>query len=227
MMESVQINPVSAKEEDILSDSVLVKNGTVLTVLMRACITNRSIDPELMLVGDRNAILVSIRISAYGPMYEVQVSCPECLEVCSHAFNLGLLKLKMLEEVPSKGNGSNVFEFTLPLSKRTVSFKLLDAESAIRLDKEQEAIRKKTDRERNVTTRLREQVLSMSGVDAGSLGVAIDNMAARDARALRHHMDEVAPGVDMKQPYHCRKCGKTNEVEIPLGPEFFWPSGPV
>ena len=224
MLESVDIKPVTAKEENILSSPVLIKKGVVLTTLMKACITNRSIDPDQMLVGDRNAILTAIRVSAYGPQYEARVTCPDCGEKADHDFDLGRLTLKTLDEAPSGGPGTNQFEFKLPVSGRTATFKLMDAQTVSELDKAIEAVRVKTGQEQTVTLRLQTQVLALSGVDPKNLARALADLPARDARALRIHMDNLAPGVDMTQDFECPACGKTSEVEIPIGTEFFWPS---
>lgn len=221
--EALDIRAVTAKEEDILSSPSLIKKGLVLTALMRACITNRLVDPEQMLVGDRNAVLVSIRVSAYGPGYSCNVMCPECGEETQHEFNLGLLSLKSLDIEPVAGPGTSEFEWTLPISKRKVRFKLMDAAMAAKLDRDLEATRKKG-QDRGVTMRLMSQVTAIEGVEAKNLPRAIGDMAAGDSRALRLYMDRMMPGVDMEQEFECPACGKVNEVDIPIGTEFFWPS---
>ena len=224
-LESVDIKPVTAKEENILSSPVLIKKGIVLTTLMRACITNRTIDPDQMLVGDRNAILTAIRVSAYGPTYKARVTCPDCGEGADHDFDLSKLTLKTLDEEPSGGPGTNQFDFKLPVSGRTATFKMMDAQTVANLERDVEAVRKKTGQEQSVTLRLQAQVIALSGVsDPKKLAGALGDLAARDARALRAHMDDISPGVDMTQEYPCNSCGKTSEVDIPIGTEFFWPS---
>lgn len=225
LAEHVEIKAVSAKEENILSSPVLIRKGTVLSTLMRACITNRSIDPDQMVVGDRNAILTSIRISAYGPEYNVSVECPACHTEAEHSFDLSCLELKTLDVDPSGGPGSNQFEFTLPVSGRVVTFKLFDAKDVAELERNVEAVRKKTGQEQNVTLRLIAQVLSIRGVEHERLAATLVDLSARDSKALRNYMDRIAPGVEMTQSYECASCGKTTEVEVPMGTEFFWPSG--
>jgi len=223
--ESLDIKAVTAKEENILASTTLIKKGVVLTELMRACLTNRLIDPDSMLVGDRNAVLVSIRVSAYGPRYEANVTCPECGEAQDHDFDLSRLTLKTLDVEPSGGPGSNEFEFKLPSSGKVVGFRLMDGVSVNKLERDMEAIRKKTGREQGVTMRLMSQVCRLQGVaDAKNLPRALENLPALDAKALRAYMDKMAPGVDMEQEFECVSCGKNQEVEIPIGTGFFWPS---
>jgi hypothetical protein len=215
---------VTAKEENILASAALIRKGTVLTTLMRACLTNRSIDPDQMLLGDKNAVLIAIRVSAYGPTYPAAVTCPECAEESEAEFDVSKVQLHMLEADPVEGPGSNLFEFELPQSKRKVRFKLMDVGMSAKLDRDTEAVRKKTGEDRAVTMRLLSQVVSIQGVDPKDLPRAIDSMSALDSRALRLYMDKIAPDVDMRQDFECKSCGKVTEVEIPMGLGFFWPS---
>lgn len=225
LCESLDIKSVTAKEENILASPALIKKGIVLTELMKACITNRSIDPDTMLVGDRNAVLVAIRISAYGPRYQARVTCPECGEAQDHDFDLSKLTLKTLDVQPAGGPGNNEFDFQLPQSKKEVRFKLMDANTVSRLDRDLEAVRKRTGRDQGVTLRLMAQVTAMAGVkEPKNMAKAIESLPASDARAWRVYMDKIAPGVDMEQDFECESCGKVSEVEIPVGTEFFWPS---
>jgi predicted RNA-binding Zn-ribbon protein involved in translation (DUF1610 family) len=225
LCETVDIKAVTAKEENILASPALIKKGIVLTELMKACITNRTVDPDTMLVGDRNAVLVSIRVSAYGPIYNARVTCPDCGEESDYDFDLSKLTLKTLDVEPVGGPGTNEFSFKLPSNGREVRFKLMDAYTVNKLDRDMEALRKKTGREQGVTMRLLAQATSMAGLkDRSELPRAIENLPAQDSRAWRAYMDKIAPGVDMEQDFECPSCGKTNEVEIPIGPSFFWPS---
>lgn len=228
LAESVDVKSMTAREEDILSSPALIKKGTVISTLMKACITNRTIDPDKMLGGDRNAILITIRVSAYGPEYNARVKCPSCDEEQDTVFNLSKLPMKMLEEQPLDGPGTNAFSFVLPSSQRAVRFKLMTADEVTRLEHEAELARKAKGAlvaEQGVTMRLRAQILSIEGVTQEKLPAAISNMPARDSRALRKRMDDLAPGVDMVQSFECEACGKATEVDVPLGTEFFWPTG--
>src|SRR5690348_14370931 len=68
-VDTLDIKSMTTAEENILSSRALIKKGTVLSTLMKACITNKLVDPDQLLVGDRNALLVAIRVSAYGAEY--------------------------------------------------------------------------------------------------------------------------------------------------------------
>jgi hypothetical protein len=60
---SIEIKALDAYGEDILTSKALIKNGTVISQLLRYCILNKTIEPEDMLTGDRNAVLVGVRVT--------------------------------------------------------------------------------------------------------------------------------------------------------------------
>ena len=227
MLESLDVRGMTAKEEDILTSRALLKRGVALSYLMRACISDRLVDPDEMLVGDRNAVLVAIRVGGYGPEYRVDIRCPECDEKVEATFDLSRLPLRMLEERPLQ-DGRNAFAFTLPLSKREVVFTLLTGKTSHDVDLTVERLRNALGVDAPdpaASTRLKAQVVSLAGeTDRKRIDALVGSMPAFDSRALREFIDHVSPGVDMVQEHGCPKCGALSEVDVPLGVEFFWPS---
>ena len=61
--ERVEIRCMTAKDEDLLTSAALIKNGTVLTKLMESCLLNKSVNADDLILGDRNAILIAIRVT--------------------------------------------------------------------------------------------------------------------------------------------------------------------
>ena len=51
-------------------------------------------------------------------------------------------------------------------------------------------------------------------------------LLARDARALRNHIFDIQPNVDLSFDYEDRK-GNISKVDIPIGLKFFWPDAGV
>ena len=60
----VELKYMTAKEEDILASRALIREGTVITHLIKSSVVNKNIDPTQMITGDRNALMVSIRITS-------------------------------------------------------------------------------------------------------------------------------------------------------------------
>lgn len=225
--DTIEIRSMTAKDEDILTSRALLKQGKAISTLLRSCIVNKAVDVEQLLVGDRNAILVAIRITGYGSEYDVTVDCPACEEKVRHKFELGKLEIKPLGAEPLQA-GTNAFGFVLPVSKKPVVFKLFTGADERELSQTQEKLKKALNgvgQENAVTSRLFAQILSLGQeTDRNKLNQIVRNLPAMDSRKLREYIDEISPGIKMEQEVTCPKCGEQSEVDVPLGTEFFWPS---
>jgi hypothetical protein len=221
---TVEIRCMTAREEDILSSNALLKNGTVLEKLMEACLLNKTVDASTLLLGDRNAILIAIRITGYGSEYGVKVDCPKCKKTADYDLTLNGLNYKPLTATPVRPN-TNVFSYTLPLSKAVVEFKLLTGRDIDEVNKIQKAMEKLGGLiDKSVTLRLKKQILSVNGTNSDEyISKFVDSMRAGDARALRSYVRSIEPDVDMSQTIQCKHCTEESEVEIPFGMSFFWP----
>ena len=73
-VETIDIRAMTAREEDILTSRALIKKGTVINELIKSCVVDKSINVEKMLVGDRNAVMIAVRITGYGAEYKAEVA---------------------------------------------------------------------------------------------------------------------------------------------------------
>lgn len=222
--EILEVKAMTAKEEDILTSSALLKQGKALDMLLKSCILDRRIDVDQMLSGDRNAALIAIRITGYGQGYSVKVECPQCGEKSDHEFDLAKLPVKPLGADPVQPH-SNLFSFTLPISQKTVQFRLMTGADEREMSTVLERQRKLGNGlDQLVTTRLTHQIVSLGAeTDRTKISRIVPTLPARDSRELRNYMDRVASGVDMRQEFSCPRCGEATEVDVPMGTEFFWP----
>ena len=223
--ETIDIRAMTAREEDILTSRALIKKGTVITNLLQSCIVDKKISVPEMLAGDRNAVMVALRITGYGSEYVAEADCPTCGTKSKQEFDLSQLSVKPLEINPVS-SGENSFEFTLPVTKKKVLFKFLtgvDEEEIVQIQER----KKKTGAiaDSLVTTRLQYAVVSVDGkTDKTLISNFIRNMPARDSLALRTFIDKSEPGIDMKVFMDCPSCSETSEIRMPMGASFFWPS---
>jgi hypothetical protein len=222
--ESIEIKAMTAKEEDILTSRALIKKGTVITELIKSCVIDKSVNVDDMISGDRNALMTALRITGYGSEYIVQVDCPECGTTNKPHFDLASLPIKRLEIQPV-AEGSNLFEFQLPVSKKTVQFKFLTGKDEADMTTIQERQKKQGMKTDNlVTSRLQYSIVSIDGVtDKTKINMFIRNMPARDSLSLRKHIDANEPGIEMKSWMQCENCHEHSEVNLPIGASFFWP----
>lgn len=221
----IEIRPMTAREEDILTSRALLKKGTVITELIKSCLVDKTINTPDMLVGDRNALMMAVRITGYGPEYTIEMECNECNAKNQNTFNLSELPIKRLQIDPVT-EGQNVFEFLLPYTKKRVLFKFLtgkDEEDSTVMAEKQKKLGLAS--ESGVTTALQQSILSIDGIeDRFKISNFIKMMPARDSLALRNYIRENEPGVLMKQEMTCSACGNSEEVNMPLGITFLWPS---
>lgn len=223
--ETVEIKAMTTKEEDILTSRALLKKGTVISELIKSCLIDKSFNPLDLLSGDRNALMVAIRITGYGPEYDVEMECGECGVKAPRSFNLAELPLKRLEVEPVIP-GTNLFEFVLPMSKKAVRFKFMtgrdEEDMSVLADKQKKL---NLGSESNITTGLLYSIVSVDGVeDKSKIANFIKVMPARDSLALRKYIRDAEPGIIMKQEVECPSCSHVEEVSMPLGVTFLWPS---
>jgi len=225
LKETVEIRPMTAREEDILTSRALIKKGTVVNELIKSCLVDRSINVSDMLLGDRNALMVAVRITGYGPEYQAEIQCSECQAKNQQTFNLAELPIKRLDVEPAL-EGANLFEYLLPYTKKKVKFKFTTG----RDEEEQSATQEKQKKlgmstESNVTTSLHNAIISVDGVeDRFKISNFVKMMPARDSLALRNYIRDNEPGLTMRQDITCPSCGHSEEVNMPLGVTFLWPS---
>lgn len=225
MQDRVEITAMTAKEEDILTSSALIKKGTVVTELIKSCLVDKSVDTGSLLTGDRNALMVAIRITGYGAEYEGEVTCESCGKATKREFDLGKLEIKPLELDPVTPN-ENVFAFRLPKTNKVVHFQFITGriEEEVSVVNERQKKAYGHQKDTFVTTNLLYSILSVDGVtDRGKIAKFVANMPASDSQALRKYMRDNEPGMVMRQESECEVCGHLEETSLPISAEFFWP----
>lgn len=223
--ETIEIRGMTAREEDILTSQALLKKGTVITELIKSCVTNKAIDPSLMLTGDRNAMMVAIRITGYGHLYDAEVSCSSCDRTQAQEFNLAMLPIRRLDIDPVSP-GMNVFEHRLPFTKKLVKFRYLtgrDEEEIMAVQERQKKLGLNSDS--MVTTNLMHSIVAVENIeDRAKIAQFVRMMPARDSLSLRDFIRKSEPGIRMRQEVTCNDCGHIEEVSMPMGVKFLWPS---
>ena len=223
-LEEIEVRHLTAADEDILTSRALLRTGKAIDTMLSNVLMNKSVNVNDFISGDKNAILTFLRITGYGPEYDVEVDCPGCNETIKHQFDLTKLTMRFLDVEPM-GAGENRFEFILPSGIR-IEFKLLNSAEDQKISDEQDKLKRTTNSplEKNITTKYKHQIISVNDKeDQTFINNFVDTMNLRDSRAFRTYLEEVEPDVDMKQDFKCRMCGHSEEVEIPVTVGFFWP----
>jgi hypothetical protein len=224
-VKEVELRHLTAADEDILTSRSLLRSGKAIDTVIGACLADKSIVVEDLLSGDKNAIITFLRVSGYGAGYEVEMDCPSCGETSKHEFDLSNLQMKTLDIEPV-ADGDNRFNFQLPQSKINIEFRFLNSLQDKEITDAQEKLKKRTQSpiDRNVTTRLKNVIISIEGnSDQSYINKFVDTMNVRDSRAIRKYIEDNTPDLDMESDFECVHCGHRGEVEIPITVGFFWP----
>jgi hypothetical protein len=121
--------------------------------------------------------------------------------------------------------GQNAFDFILPQSKVTVTFKILNHKDELEITKELQGLKKAFPNDSfEITTRLKYQIIAINGDSrAESVRYFVDNMLLADSRALRKYVNEITPDLDMTFSYEDSKGDVVEGVSIPMNINFLWP----
>jgi hypothetical protein len=224
---TIELKYMTAREEDILANQNLIKKGTVLDKLFESVVVEPGINPNDILIGDKNAILMATRILAYGPEYEVEITDPFTYEKQKEVIDLSKVQTKDIDE--SILHSSNKYKFTLPVSGKEVEFKLLTHGDEQEINRELQALEKLNKNSGlsfDVTTRLKYMILSVDGnSDRGFINKFVMNeFLAKDTKSFRAYVKEISPDLDMKFTFTSNLTGETEALDIPFGVGFFYPT---
>tara|TARA_R110002110_G_scaffold143082_1_gene331697 strand:- start:158 stop:958 length:801 start_codon:yes stop_codon:yes gene_type:complete len=220
-VEQIEIKFMTAKEEDILTSENYIKNGLVIDKLLRSIIVDKRINPDELLVADRNALIIAARISAYGNDYHTGVKCPSCGKSCKYTFDLyeqdvyhGDEELEISEQ--------STYTVTCPLSKYEVELRILNGSD----EKHFAKLLKKSAKESSkfVTQQLQRVIASVADESSPEYIKAFSqHLPAKDSIYIRTTINEISPSINISQEFSCDNCSHSEIMEVPFNTEFFWP----
>jgi hypothetical protein len=220
----ITVKLMTAKEEDILTSTNLIRKGIVIDKLLESIIVEPGVSLSDLLIGDKNAILIATRVLAYGPEYNVTVTDPGENEPVQTKVDMSKLSIKEVDE--NLLNRQNEYEFTLPQSKTLIKFKLLTHGDEVAINKDIEAFEKTLKEGKEVTTRLRRLILEVDGNrDLGFISnFVVNQLRAADSRALRKYIQKITPDIDLSFDYESPFTGEKEALRVPIGLDFFYPT---
>lgn len=217
---SLKMAYMTTADENILTSPNLLQSGEFLEILINRKLLENDIRYRDLHIGDRNAIMLWLRATAYGEMYPVTVF-DEDDNPFETEIDLSSLKIKKLGAEPDE---EGLFSFILPLSKANIKFKLLtvgdveDVEVMVDEDNKNELPIN------NINTyKLQKQILEVNGDRNPSvINQFIDGMRVRDAKEFREYVDKIESGVDLEVEIRTPRGGFIKTF-LPLNLKFFWP----
>ena len=218
--ESIEIKQMTAKEEDILTSRSLLKKGVAVDRLIDSIVVDKNISTKDLLIGDRNAILIAARVSGYGSEYETQVQCPACETKQRYAFDLNDATIEeggVEGDTDTIDNGDGTITCFLPKTDIKVVARLLTG-------RHEPNITKVSKSDQIVSKQLEAIIVSVNDDRSHSaVRYVANNIPSMDSRYLRNELKKATPNIDLTQEFSCENCGHTQEMEVPLTADFFWP----
>ena len=221
---NIELKYMTAREEEILSSQSLIKKGVVLDKLFEAIIVDKKVNPDDILLGDKNAIMLATRILGYGPEYKIQIQTSTGE---NETINVDLGKVQTKDIDFSKLTSDNRYTFKTSTGNVLI-FKLLTHGDEKRIDADVNAMKRlsKDSMGGELTTRYRYMIVSVDGnEDTKSITDFINNkFLSKDTKAFREHLKVIQPDIKMEFDYTDPETGETEVRSIPMGVNFFWPT---
>lgn len=231
---SGEIRGLKLKEANLLANRKAMRSGQAYNRVLSQCwLTTTDPGPyeapngsglnwAKCLIADRFYALLRIREETYGTDYWFKVKCEECSQLIEWE-----LRLRDLPVKPIPADSLDVFkagnDFTLELTggdgkAYTVHFGLQTGEGEVRaarlMEKNQTQL---------IVAALASRVREVEGVDSRDLVKFLEDLDMAELMAVREHFDEVDGGVETGIEVVCNACANEQELELPLGADFFVP----
>lgn len=220
----IELKYMTAREEEILTTQSLIKKGVVLDKLFEAIIVDKKVNPDDILLGDKNAIMLATRILGYGPEYKVEVVLDNG-DKEEITVDLGKVQTKEIDF--TKLSRENRYTFKTSTGNELV-FKLLTHGDEKKIDNDIKAMQRlnKESNGNELTTRYRYMIISVDDKeDTKSIIDFINNrFLAKDTKAFREYLKELQPDIKMEFNFTNPETGETEVRPIPMGVGFFWPT---
>ena len=128
----IAVSYLTAMDENIIVSPNLYRDNMVLDIILKEKLRDPDVDPDDLLDGDRDAIILFLRSSAYGNMYNVTTTDPESKKSFDAQIDLTKIKYK---EFTLVGDENGYFDYELPMSKDKIKFKFLTHRDYVNLTK--------------------------------------------------------------------------------------------
>jgi T4 bacteriophage base plate protein len=155
-------------------------------------------DLRSLLIGDRDALWLGIRIASYGPEVEYNLTCTECDAESAVFINLNEdIPIKELEDPYKQG-------YDVELRHGVARIKLLDGYAQ---EKTSEGLAKKTQAEIN-TIMLANSVTDINGIRTKGREDAVRELSSQDRGTILDYIVDIQPGpqIGTEIEVHCAKC---------------------
>ena len=121
-MSSIAVSYLTANDENMIVSPNLYHDGLILDYLLKTKIKNNDINPDDLLVGDAETIILWLRATGYGTNYPITVTDTKTGINFDAVADLTQIKHKPFV---LKGDKNGCFDYILPISKDEIKFRFL------------------------------------------------------------------------------------------------------
>jgi hypothetical protein len=218
---NVRVSYMTTADENILTSPNLLQSGEFLEILMNRKILESDLRYKDLLVGDRNAIMLWLRATAYGEMYPVTLFDENDVPFDTE-LNLNELKTKNLGAEP---DAEGLFDFVFPSSKDVIKFKMLTCGDSDIIETKLEQDKENKVPVNNMATYTMEHlIIEVNGNrDRNFIKEYVNTIRIRDGKAFSDYVTSIECGIDMNITVKTPGGGSI-ETFLPLNLKFFWPN---
>ena len=152
------------------------------------------------------------------------MACPSCGTKQDYGFDLNAASIingETRTDLQVTDNGNGTITCILPKTGATVVARLLTG-------REEKKLLTIDENRGLISTQLESVVVSVNGDSSPqAIQYVANNLPSFDSRHLRTVLRMATPNIDLTQQFSCANCGHTQEMEVPLTANFFWPDGGV
>ena len=216
---SLRVAYLTASDENILSAQNLIQSNTVIDELLKRKILDKDINIDDLVDEDRNAILIFLRNTAFGPEYNFYLKDPKTDQEFTSVIDLSEVKFKDFTLQPDE-NGE--FKYFFEKSQIEITFTFLTKKQK----KELEEISKSwngTGVAPLVTKELEMMIKSIAGNrELMNIHNFVNKLPIKDSQDFRKFVRENKPNLDLTKKI-LTPSGEELTVEVGFGVEFFRP----
>lgn len=216
---SLRVAYLTAADENVLSAQNLIATNGVVDELLKRKILDRDISTDDLVEEDRQAILIFLRNTAFGPEYRLHLTDPKTNTEFTASVDLSELSFKDFDLVPDI-NGE--FPYHMSKSNVDITFKFLTQKQLKEID-EIEKSWNGIGVAPIVTKQLEMMIKSVGGnKDMMNIRNFVDRLPIKDSQEFRKYIRDHKPGVDLTKEVKTPS-GEIIQVQIGFGVEFFRP----
>lgn len=216
---SVKVGYLTASDENLLANVGKISGEQMIQRLVRSKLYEPDMNPNDMLEGDIEAILIFLRNTSFGTEYNFSLVDPETGNKFERSILLEELTFKTPETEPDE-NG--LYETKLPKSSAVVKLKPLTYGESTELEKMADEYPANMIAPK-ATWRLSRQIVELNGnKDKGEIVKFIEQMPIMDSKYISNFLKNNEPRVNLSREITAPS-GKKVNVRVAFGAEFFRP----